>query len=255
MGKKRSDALYNRMRNGKEDLEKYYKEREWFFNEITCKGLDLLELEDQEYMKDAINKINSETQDRINREHFEENRIRTRASLGTVCEFVGSSILPVEKGRYDKKWIAKFKELGNQMEEKSQALKKEREEKAQQELEEEEEAVKYKRPKLTDVVDKAKLKCEIVKWKKLTRIATVFIQMMTLWIIAHLGVSLFMHIVYELKPDLIKIILLGGGLGIGMLIHWALNKKIESLMVKACAKDKEWAERIREELKGWDLSC
>lgn len=254
MGKKRSDALYNRMRNGREDLEKYYKERERFCNDTTCKGLDLLELEDQEYMKDAINKINSETQDRINREHFEENRIRTRASLGTVCEFVGSSILPVEKGRYDEKWIAKFKEIGNQMEEKSQALKKEREEKAQQELEEEE-AGRYERPKLSDIVDKAKLKCEIFKWKKCSRIAWVFVQMMTLWIVAHLGVILFMHIVYEQKPDFIKIIMLGGGFGIGMAIHWACNKKIEGLMVKACAKDKEWAERIREELKGWDLRC
>lgn len=255
MGKKRSDALYNRMRNGKKDLEEYYEKRERFCNDKTCKGLDLLELEDQEYMKDAIKKINSETQDRINREHFEENRIRTRASLGTVCEFVGSSILPVEKGRYDEKWIAKFLEIGKYMEEQSQALKKEREDKAQQEKEEEEEKVKFKRPKLTDVVDKAKLKCEIFKWRKFTRITSAFIMMMTLWIVAHSSIILFMYIMCDQQLDLKRILTLCAGCGIGMAIHWACNRKIESLMVKACAKDKDWAERIREELKGWDLRC
>lgn len=245
MGKKKSDTLYNRMRNGKEDLEKYYKERERFCNNSTCKGHYL---KDREEMNADINRINKETQDRINKE-------QSRASLRMVTHFEGSSILPEDKRKFDEKWNAKFLEIGKLMEEKSLALKEEWEGKAQNEKEGEEETGKFKRPKLSDIVDKAKLKCEIFKWRKCQRVATVFIQMMTLWVIAHLGVILFMHIMYEVQLDLKRILTLCAGSGIGMVIHWALNRKIESLVAKAELKDKDWAERIREELKGWDLSC
>lgn len=280
MGKKRSDALYNRMRNGKEDLEKYYKERERFCNKTTCSGHDIA---DHEEMNADINRINKETLDRINKE-------QSRAGLRMVTHFEGSSILPEDKRKFDEKWNAKLLEFGMLMEQKGMALKEEWEGKAQkerwevdtkgkslkeirdgyfeiktmkpkkeggaqQESEGEGETGKFKRPKLSDIVDKAKLKCEIFKWKKLTRIAKTYVLMMTLWVIAHVGIRLFMHIFHDAKIDLIRILILWTGLGIGSVIHWACNKKIKSLMVKAYAKDKEWAGGIREELKGWDLSC
>lgn len=225
MVKKRSDALYNRMRNGKEDLEEYYKERERFCNDTTCKG------------------------------HGTKGEAETHTGIRMVTHFEGSSILPEDKRKYDVKWNAKLLEFGKLMEEKGLSLMKEMEGKAQEEKKAGGELGKYKRPMLSDIVDKAKLRCEIFKWRKLTRITSVFIMMMTLWIAAHLSIILFMYIVCERQLDLKRIMTLCAGCGIGMVIHWAIYNKIESLMVKAYAKDKDWADRIRGELKGWDLRC
>lgn len=252
MGKKKSDALYNRMRNGKEDLEKYYKERERFCNKTTCSGHDIA---DHEEMNADINRINKETLDRINKE-------QSRASLRMVTHFEGSSILPEDKRKFDEKWNAKLLEFGKRMEEKGLAFMKERDAKAQR-LKEvqvhpsaEDEGAKAERQEysdedLKDIKDGIgaelherlrKSRVAISKWKRLQVITRWFIRFQSTWLILQLVISLFVEGGLENKSIVIGLIMFG--LVGGLITKWAIERKMDHMAEKAHKNDLEWFKSV-----------